>query len=496
MKQPNAPRTSWGKFFALTFILLLATLAIPAILGWRDLYVNYLENDPPIILVTDPPAGIGEQPTTVQIQVKDGGSGLDEVIIRQDLDGELTELLRQRYRRETKKEDTLSLVLPGKASGIPEGSVKIVIAAFDRSFWSNKKSLTLEIPVDYHPPAVEVLSTQHNVVRGGCEIVFYRMRDSEKAFSAVKAGTFIFPGFKASTLDKDFAADPNLYFALFAIPLNFDPEKDKIRISAHDAVKNYSTVPIPYRLGDFTRAKRARKLDEMFMSTRVDPLYERYMEKGGDGKERRKEPVMPATTTEEQIARFREVNEDYRRSINRQLEKIFTSPKAQRMWAGRFVWFPGAMRAFFGEEQSFTYRDSAAGSLVSEGVEIAAVPGSLVRAANGGSVIFVDDLAVYGKTVIIDHGFGLTSMYSFLGDFANARSGIHEGDTVRQGDPIGVTGETGLTPGNVLHYEMRLNGMPVRPAEWWDGQWIEGHIEQKIRDMKKLLGLQMVRPVT
>ena len=82
-------------------------------------------------------------------------------------------------------------------------------------------------------------------------------------------------------------------------------------------------------------------------------------------------------------------------------------------------------------------------------------------------------------------GFGLTTLYSHL----NAASAL-EGTRVTAGQVIGSSGSTGLVMRGEIGYEIRLHGLPVRPEEWWDRTWIRGHIEDKIDEIKKKLGLQ------
>jgi murein DD-endopeptidase MepM/ murein hydrolase activator NlpD len=446
--------------------------------------------------VPNAPVGLGSGPLTFNVEVSDELSGLDLVIVAREQDGETKDIVRKQYNKERTFKDKIAVNLPGRAAGLLEGPATITITAFDRSILSNRAAAEISLKVDYHPPKVEVLSTQHNVTMGGCELVFYRVADRDQIVSFVKVGASLFQGFKAALLDPAFSEAPDVYFAFFAFPLDYDAERDKISVFVRDQVGNSVSAPVYFRVGNFSRAKRAIKLSEQFMAEKVEPLYKQYIEKKGRVEGRPLLPMSPSTDPDELIERFRKVNEDYRALQNELLQPVFATPKPQKLWTTGFGWLPGRTRSFFGEEQSFTYLERYAGMMRSQGVDLAAAPNAPVPASNSGIIIFSDDLGIYGKTLIIDHGFGLTSLYAQLKGVAE-RSGLalKEGDRVEKNEIIGFTGSSGLADADSLHFEMRLVGTPVRPAEWWDKRWVSDHVDQKIAQIKKVLGIKIITPI-
>ena len=92
-------------------------------------------------------------------------------------------------------------------------------------------------------------------------------------------------------------------------------------------------------------------------------------------------------------------------------------------------------------------------------------------------------VGIYGNTVVLDHGFGLFSMYAHLSSIDAV-----SGNTVERGDVIGRTGVTGLAGGDHLHFGMLIREVYVNPLEWWDPAWIENNITSKIRSVKSRLG--------
>lgn len=97
-----------------------------------------------------------------------------------------------------------------------------------------------------------------------------------------------------------------------------------------------------------------------------------------------------------------------------------------------------------------------------EGVDITAPVGTPVVAAAKGRVIRVGYEGDYGKMVEIDHGFGISTRYAHA-----SRTLVRLGQTVSRGDRIALVGETGLTVGPHLHYEVLVNGKPTNPRKYF-----------------------------
>jgi murein DD-endopeptidase MepM/ murein hydrolase activator NlpD len=92
------------------------------------------------------------------------------------------------------------------------------------------------------------------------------------------------------------------------------------------------------------------------------------------------------------------------------------------------------------------------------GVDIAAPEGTPIHAAGDGTVIVASYLNGYGYTVVIDHGRGLTTLYGHCSELL-----VHVGETVHQGQVIARVGATGLATGPHCHFEVRVDGKPVKP---------------------------------
>ncbi len=95
------------------------------------------------------------------------------------------------------------------------------------------------------------------------------------------------------------------------------------------------------------------------------------------------------------------------------------------------------------------------------GTDFAAAPGSPVMAAAPGYVVFADKLDVRGNATIIDHGWGIYTVYCH-----QTTQYIKMGDFVNTGQAIGTVGSTGRVTGPHLHWELWVNGIQVDPMQW------------------------------
>ncbi len=94
-----------------------------------------------------------------------------------------------------------------------------------------------------------------------------------------------------------------------------------------------------------------------------------------------------------------------------------------------------------------------------KGVDYAAPTGTPIRAAGDGRIVFRGTKGGYGKTVILQHGGNITTLYAHMSRFASPRVGTR----VKQGQVIGYVGRTGTATASHLHYEYRINGVHRNP---------------------------------
>jgi murein DD-endopeptidase MepM/ murein hydrolase activator NlpD len=95
------------------------------------------------------------------------------------------------------------------------------------------------------------------------------------------------------------------------------------------------------------------------------------------------------------------------------------------------------------------------------GVDISTNYGQAVIAPADGVVVFAGEEGGYGRLIILEHGHGISTRYGHLAGFA-----IAVGQSVRRGDVIGYVGRSGRATGPHLHYEVRIQDVPVNPHKY------------------------------
>jgi murein DD-endopeptidase MepM/ murein hydrolase activator NlpD len=95
------------------------------------------------------------------------------------------------------------------------------------------------------------------------------------------------------------------------------------------------------------------------------------------------------------------------------------------------------------------------------GVDISSQYGDAVRVTADGIVIEANERAGYGRLVVVDHGYGVTTYYGHLSTL-----NVMAGQQIHRGDTVGNVGVSGRSTGPHVHYEVRINGAPVNPMRY------------------------------
>jgi murein DD-endopeptidase MepM/ murein hydrolase activator NlpD len=155
--------------------------------------------------------------------------------------------------------------------------------------------------------------------------------------------------------------------------------------------------------------------------------------------------------------RFDEATRKRIEDEQKRLDRLWGSVTPGRLWAGPFE-FPvkGEVGSPFGLRRVINGLPRSRHA----GVDLRAPLGTEIVAANHGKVVVRGEFFFGGKTVVLDHGGGLYTMYLHLNDFR-----VTDGLLVRKGEVIGWVGMTGRVTGPHLHWGVRLLGARVDPLE-------------------------------
>jgi murein DD-endopeptidase MepM/ murein hydrolase activator NlpD len=143
------------------------------------------------------------------------------------------------------------------------------------------------------------------------------------------------------------------------------------------------------------------------------------------------------------------------------VDAVFAGVSLDRMWDGAFGYpLAGELRitASFGQRRSY---NGGPVSSYHAGYDLGADTGMTVFAPMTATVVLAEPLQVRGNAIILDHGLGV-----FTGFWHLSEIDVTVGQVVSQGEVLGLVGNTGLSTGPHLHWEMQVLGVPVDPMQW------------------------------
>ncbi|MGA1192011.1 MAG: murein hydrolase activator EnvC family protein [Bdellovibrionota bacterium] len=466
------------------FLFLVSLVGIVGGVFYRGTLVNFLESEAPFIESVFIPEGIGVEGAEIILRVRDDGAGIDEIVVRAQQHGIETELLRQSLGGVSEQE--FRIPLDGEGGRFREGKLDLLVRAFDRSFWSNGDEVELSLVVDYQTPKLEVITTQHNARVGGAQLLIYRASDGDLVESGVRVGDFFFRGYPARQLDAALT-EPDLYAVIYAIPFRGRAvSRYKISAEAKDRSGNLSKISFyskeaPARVSTqqvaLSNACLQGKVSEVFRSSENI-----LREAVGDGELERIRSLPGLEASSEQ---FRLVSEQLRMFDSAHLAELTKISGVLTFERQPFQKQHGIVRYAHQQKLSFTTNGKALSELWHRGYFYRMRPGAPeVVAASGGTVAFVEELGTFGTVVGIDHGLGVFSIY---GDLQQVQ--VKAGDEVEGESVLGFSGQGVFGCERGTLFQVRVQGVPVEPAEWLSAQWHTGHITRKVASAKRLLGL-------
>lgn len=447
-------------------VLLLVVLGLLIPLAW--VVLHKYEGAPPEVAVSLPSEYL-KKSYEMGLTVTDKGSGLRRVMVSLMQNGSEKVLMDKTYPAPSilslfsdsnVAEESFSIPVESRRHGMSDGDAMIRILVTDYSWrgWNkgNRFYEEKKVVIDTKPPRLKVLTRQHNVAKGGSALVVYRVFE-ENIHSGVMVGDNFFPGHPGMF------SDPGVYAAFFALNYNQGPGT-QIFVQARDPAGNISKRGFHHYIKDRNFRTDALTISDRFLERKMPDIDLGEHEDGF------------ATADNPLLEKFLFVNSELRRQ---NVETVLSAPGDtvnRMMWDGRFGRMAGAAnRARYADHRIYKYKGREIDRAVHLGIDLASTANARVAAANGGRVILAEEVGIFGNTVIIDHGFGLASLYSHLNDIR-----VKTGAQLAKGDTLGSTGITGLAAGDHLHLSIIVHNTFVNPVEWWDSTWIKHNITSKI----------------
>ena len=341
---------------------------------------------------------------------------------------------------------------------LKDGEVTLHVEARNKNWFNSRAAFDRKFIVRSNPPAISVHTGLVYVNQAGSELVIYDVSPGTVS-SGVRVGSYFFPGFP---LPGGKGGDRMAFWAFpYDLPLDVVPQ-----VVARDDVDIESTAPMQIHL--FAKKFRHRDipLDDKFIKTAVPAILQHTPEMKDTG---------------DPLKNFIMVNNELRKLNRAKIADIGKDTVPEFLWQGAFQQLSNsAVESQFADFRSYIYEGKKVDEAVHLGFDLAVVTHGPVAAANSGRVVFAEYLGIFGNAIIIDHGFGVQTIYAHLNSFK-----IKVGDKVTKGQIIADSDSTGLAGGDHLHYSTLLDGVEVNAVEWWDQHWIDKHVTDKLTAEKQ-----------
>jgi murein DD-endopeptidase MepM/ murein hydrolase activator NlpD len=367
-----------------------------------------------------------------------------------------------------KKEQTLLVKYPKNKVLNPKSKhFTLTVEVTDKSMWhlfeGNSASKTINIEVDYKRPNVNIIANSRMINQGGSALVVFQAEDENMDKLYVKANGNTF---KAQPYKKE-----GYYATLIAWP--FTDDTFEAKIIATDRAGNKREVHIPfYHANPRYKVSRIRATDK-FIDGKITDLASGDPEYADIDNKLKKLKAINET--------MRQKNEDLIHKLSRHVsDEILDTWSIKRFYPLR----NGKKVASFGDHRYYYYGSKE--NVISEsyhvGYDLASTKMADIVASNAGKVVFADENGIYGNMPLIDHGLGLYTLYGHCSQLL-----VKEGDEVHAGEVIAKTGMTGLALGDHLHFGILVQGVEVRPVEWFDRKWIKKFISNVFKEADAII---------
>lgn len=354
---------------------------------------------------------------------------------------------------EKQKQPETTLTFTAGVKSTPQlqaGSAKLIVEATSNDLMRKTGRAERDLTVVTQPPSISADSEQHYLYIGMADLTTFTV-----------SGSYTDVGVRVG--DQKFRAwpmpggKPGL-FSLFAFAWNMPLDTIPLVYAANGA-GNDVTTPLVVIFPKKEQPKYTThdlQISDAFMQKVVGEL-----DPNGTG---------------DLVSRFVKINNDMRKANNQTLSELRLKTADKFLWSQPFIRQPGSKtEANFADLRNYIYQGKKIDQQVHLGYDLAVTQHVGVQASNDGKVVYAAPLGIYGNCIVVDHGYGLQTIYGHL-----SRIDVKDGDMVKQGQVMGLSGMTGMAGGDHIHFAMQLDGVQIDPKEWWDRHWIQDHIAKRV----------------
>jgi len=336
------------------------------------------------------------------------------------------------------------------APQLKDGKAHLIVEATSNDFRGKTTHVDREVVIVTRPPSVSADSDQHYLYLGMADLATFSL-SGYWTEAGVRVGNQTFRAWPMPEGKPGF-------FSLYAFAWDMPPGTAPV-VYATNPGGNEVTSHIQFQFPKTEQPKyRIRDL----------PLDDRFIEKVVT--------ELDPSGTGDPVARFLKINTDMRRANNKTLSDLRSKTESKFLWSQPFLQQSNSkVEANFADVRNYIYKGKKIDQQVHLGYDLSITQHVAVMASNDGRVVYAAPLGIYGNCIVVDHGYGLQSIYGHLSEI-----GVHEGDIVKRGQTMGKSGMTGMAGGDHIHFSMQLEGIQIDPKEWWDAHWIKDHVAKRV----------------
>ncbi len=330
------------------------------------------------------------------------------------------------------------------------GKAKLILEAVSNDLRRKTARVERDVMIVTQPPSVSVDSEQHYLYLGMADLATFGV-----------SGSWTEAGIRVG--DQKFRAWPMPggkpgMFSLFAFAWNMPPDTIPM-VYASNGAGNDVTSPLV-----------------VIFPKKEQPKYTTHDLQVSDAFLQKVVGELDPNGTGDPVTRFVKINTDMRRANNQTLSDLRFKTADKFLWSQPFARQSHSQaEATFADVRNYIYHGKKIDQQVHLGYDLAVTQHIGVQASNDGKVVYAAPLGIYGNCIVVDHGYGLQTIYGHL-----SRIDVHEGDMVKRGQAMGLSGMTGMAGGDHIHFAMQLDGVQIDPKEWWDPHWIKDHIAKRV----------------
>ena len=451
-------KRSGGKFLPILLLLLIIGAGVFAYLS------PMFERVAPKIIAPKVLSANAKSP--IKFAITDNNSIKSCKVILSNSGKEFT-IYSQNFLLPSKKKD-IEIKLPNE---ITKSNVKnwvLTIVAKDSSLWGfflgNKATKHAKLIVDNTSPEVNLIAQSPTILKGGSALIIFEAKDNNLKSVYIDVGNGI--KFKPIKYRKD-----GVYATLIAWPFNIDNFNPTI--IAEDSAKNITKHQLHLnRIYKKYKVSKIRASDR-FINGKITELAQSDSD---------------YANIKDKIERFKAVNELMRKKNEDYIHKMSSkvTPFSGKWDIKQFHPLHRAKQVSdFGSKRYYYYGtpDNIISTSYHLGFDLASVKHDNLYSDNNAVVISTKRNGIYGNMPLLDHGFGLYTIYGHCSSIL-----VKKGEKVNAGAVIAKTGRSGLALGDHLHFGVLVQGIEVYPLEWMKKNWIRDHILNIFNKADKIIG--------